>query len=218
MKKPAIILIIFGLCAFFLCACSGKPSSLADLPRKMPQNYSVAVAPFGQPRTPAQLISGRLPEDQGLIPEDDLEALNMRLRDVLRETSKRRFTYLSSGSFPESVKKAGSSGQPTGLAKWVAYGKSHNAQYLLVPQVLDWHERAGSQAGVTESAHARVEFFLINVAEGEIVNRSVFEEKQEGLVDNLLNVGSFIKRKGQWVTASELAGDGMKKAVKELGL
>ena len=64
----------------------------------------------------------------------------------------------------------------------------------------------------------RVEFFLINVANGSIMTRSVFEEKQEGLVDNLMNVGTFFKRRGQWVTAEELTEDGMRKAVKDMGL
>ena len=50
------------------------------------------------------------------------------------------------------------------------------------------------------------------------MSRSVFEEKQEGLVDNLMNVGTFFKRRGQWVTAEELTEDGMRKAVKDMGL
>ena len=50
------------------------------------------------------------------------------------------------------------------------------------------------------------------------MSRSVFEEQQEGLVDNLLNVGTFFKRHGQWVTAEELSEDGMRKAVKDMGL
>ena len=61
----------------------------------------------------------------------------------------------------------------------------------------------------------RVEFFLINVAAGTVMSRSVFEERQEGLVDNLLKVGSFIKRRGQWVTAEQLSVDGMEELGRE---
>ena len=64
----------------------------------------------------------------------------------------------------------------------------------------------------------RVEFFLINIANGYVMSRSVFEERQEGLADNLLNVGTFFKRHGQWVTAEELSVDGMHKAVKDMNL
>ena len=100
----------------------------------------------------------------------------------------------------------------------MAYGKKQGAQLLLIPQVLDWHQREGSKAGVTESAHVRVEFFLLKVDDGSLMNRSIFEEKQVGLTENLLTVGSFFKRRGTWVTAEDLTVDGMRKAVKDLGL
>ncbi len=64
----------------------------------------------------------------------------------------------------------------------------------------------------------RVEFYLVNINDQNAINRSIFEEKQVGLVDNLLGVADFVRRKGQWVTAQDLAVDGMAKAVKDLGL
>ena len=104
------------------------------------------------------------------------------------------------------------------MPRWIEYGKKQGAQVLLIPQVLDWHEREGSTAGVTQSAHVRIEFFLLRVDTGSIMDRSVFEEKQLGLSENLLNMGSFLKRKGQWVTAEDLSVESMRKAVKDLGL
>ena len=63
-----------------------------------------------------------------------------------------------------------------------------------------------------------MEFFLLKVDDGTLMNRSIFEEKQVGLTENLLTVGSFFKRKGAWVTAEDLSVDGMRKAIKDLGL
>ena len=54
--------------------------------------------------------------------------------------------------------------------------------------------------------------------DGTLMNRSIFEEEQVSLTENLLTAGSFFKRKGAWVTAEELAVDGMRKAVKDMGL
>ena len=117
--------------------------------------------------------------------------------------------------------------QLTGEARFQA-GVRHAVDFLrqafLDPKAggyawtIDWHERQGSTAGVTDPAHVRVEFFLINVASGYVMSRSVFEEKQEGLANNLMNVGTFFKRRGKWVTAEELTIDGMHKAVKDMGL
>ena len=50
------------------------------------------------------------------------------------------------------------------------------------------------------------------------LSRSHFKEKQVGLSDNLMNFDSFLKRGAKWLTAQELAMEGMQKMIKEFGL
>ena len=207
-----------ALCLTLAVACTRQPTSTADVPRLLSSGYKISVAPFTQPLHPGQLIVGQIPEMQGRIPHDALVALDRELREVLITGTKRQYTFIPRQNLPADLTNAHSTGQPGALPRWLAYGREHGAQYLLIPQVLDWHEREGSSAGVTQSAHVRVEFFLVNVAEGEMGGRSIFEEKQVGLTENLLTVGEFFKRKGAWVSAQDLAVDGMKKAVRDLGL
>ena len=201
-----------------LGACARQPVGTADVPRHMAASYRIAVAPFSQPIHPGQLIAGHIPDAQGRITPDALAALDRDLREVLLASTKRQYSFIRQQDVPASLADAHSTGQPGALPRWLEYGREQGLQYLLIPQVLDWHERQGSSAGVTQSAHVRVEFFLVNVAAGELGNRSIYEEKQVGLTENLLTVGQFIKRKGVWVPAETLAVDGMKKAVKDLGL
>ena len=215
---PCLSIILAAALCLALAACSRQPASTADVPRHVSQGHRISVAPFTQPLHPGQLIVGQIPEPQGRIPHDALVALDRELREVLITSTNRQYTFIPRQNLPADLTNAHSTGQPGALPRWLAYGRQHGAQYLLIPQVLDWHEREGSSAGVTQSAHVRVEFFLVNVAEGELGNRSIFEEKQVGLTENLLTVGEFFKRKGAWVSAQELAVDGMKKAVKDLGL
>lgn len=212
--KPVLALLCLALCL----SCSRRPTSTADIPRLIAQTHKISVAPFTQPVNPAQLITGQIPDPQGRIPADALQDLDMRLREALITGTNRQYTFLPARDLPQSFQLAHSSGQPTGLETWLNYGRRAGCEYLLVPQVLDWHEREGSQAGVTSSAHARLEFFLLDVPKGIVVGRSVFEEKQVGLIDNLLTMPDFVKRKGQWITAEELASDGMAQAIKDLGL
>ena len=213
------MLLLPALCLLLIaCACSRRPTSTADVPRVISPSYAISVAPFTQPINASQLITGHIPEDQGRIADEILPSLDRRFHDVLSADSKRQYKFINTIDLPKDLTRFHSSEQPQALPLWVAYGKKQGAQLLLVPQVLDWHEREGSSAGVTQPAHVRVEFFLINVANGYVMSRSVFEERQEGLVDNLLNVGTFFKRHGQWVTAEELTVDGMHKAVKDMGL
>lgn len=219
MQSRLRILLLPALCLLVIaCACSRRPTSTADVPRVISPSYVISVAPFTQPINASQLITGRIPENQGRIADEMLPSLDRRLQSVLTADTKRQYKFINSIDLPKDLTRFHSSEQPQALPLWIAYGKKQGAQLLLVPQVLDWHEREGSTAGVTEPAHVRVEFFLINIANGYVMSRSVFEERQEGLADNLLNVGTFFKRHGQWVTAEEMSVDGMHKAVKDMNL
>lgn len=215
--RPRIFLL-FALCLLLaLGACARRPSGTAQVPRSLSPMYAVSVAPFTQPMGTSQLISGRIPDNQGRIAPEMLPALDVRLRHVLGQ-GKRPYRFVARQALPESTASFHSSEQPQTLPHWIAYGKKHGAQFLLVPQILNWHERQGSRAGVTQAAHVRLEFFLLRVDSGVVQERAVFEEQQTGLADDLLGVGSFFRRGGQWITAEELAEEGMRKAVRELGL
>lgn len=214
----ALACMLVALTTACLASCSSRPTSTADIPRQLHGSYQVAVAPFMQPTDPSQLVTGQIPSPQGRVPTDALEDLDSALRSLLQRSSSRHYTFITRPELNSDWRRAKSMGQPGALARWVAYGQAHDLEYILVPQILDWHERAGSEAGVTDSAHVRVEFYLINVPRSQLAGRSVYEEKQVGLVDNLFSVADFVKRRGQWVTAPDLAQEGMQKAVEELGL
>lgn len=201
-----------------LSSCNRRPASTADVPRHLPQSYKISVAPFTQPLNGGQLITGRVPEMQGQIPLDELNTLDMELRGVLMTMTKRQYDFIPVGELREELAMAPSTGQPSALPLWLNYAIRHKAEYLLVPMVLDWHEREGSEAGVEKSAHVRLEMFLLNVKNGQVLDRAVYEEKQVGLVDNLLGVKDFVRRKGQWITSRQLAKEGMEATIKELGL
>ena len=219
MQSRLRMLLLPTLCLLMIaCACSRRPSSTADVPRVISPSFVVSVAPFTQPINASQLITGHIPDNQGRIADEQLPSLDRRFQAMLNTDSKRQYKFINTIDLPKDLTSFHSSEQPQALPLWIAYGKKQGAQLLLVPQVLDWHERQGSTAGVTQPAHVRVEFFLINIASGYVMSRSVFEERQEGLADNLLKMGEFFKRHGQWVTAEELSEDGMRKAVKDMGL
>jgi hypothetical protein len=185
---------------------------------RIPAAETLYVAAFTQPLGTSELIAGAIPEKQGRVPADMLPALDRNLRNVLAGEGKRSYRWLSPLAKALGAGRFHTSEQPQALSHWVEYGRKCGARFLLIPQVLDWREREGSEAGVTRAAHVRVEFFLLDVQNGVLTGRSVHEEEQVGLVDDLLSVGSFIRRHGTWVTADALAGDGMRKAVRELGL
>lgn len=198
--------------------CNRKPASTADVPRSLSHQYKIAVAPFTQPRDISQLIMGQLPQPQALAARDVLIAQDRQLRDVLYTTTKRSYDFLPRTRPLPDLKRFHTSERPQALPLWVEYARKTSADILFIPQILTWRDRQGSAAGVTKPAHVRLEFFLLNIKEGNIIGHSVYEVEQQGLTENLLNVGDFFKRQGKWVTAEELAREAMIKAVKDLNL
>ncbi|MCL2124262.1 MAG: hypothetical protein FWH34_09240, partial [Desulfovibrionaceae bacterium] len=139
------------------------------------------------------------------------------LARTLSQESNRQYVTLPA---PASVPSVGhhESGTPQGLQTWLEIGRKADVDLLFVPQVISWQERDGGEAGVATSASIKVEFYLIDIARARLFKRSVFEEQQVGLSDNLLTVDKFFKRKGRWISATELTQEGISKAVKEFGL
>ena len=80
-------------------------------------------------------------------------------------------------------------------------------------------ERVGGEAGAVSAAAVNEDFYLIDARKPEaLLQRSHFAEEQQSLVNDLTQIGSFFRRGGKWVSALELAGEGMDKAVEEIGL
>lgn len=210
---------LLALClALFSLGCTRQPRTTADIPRSLSPSYSIAVAPFTQPISTSQLIMGEIPKDQGRIAPEMLPSLDRALRDVLLTETKRHYTFVPRHMPLPDKMRYHDSNQPQALSAWAAFAKGLKTDLLLVPQVLNWHQREGSRAGVTRPAHVRVEFFLINAQQGTILDRSVYDVEQTSLTSNLLEIGEFFKRQAGWATADELAREGMVKAVKDMTL
>ena len=217
IKHNLVWLVLIVILLTMSLACKRHPKSTADLPPILSHTYTVSVVPFTQPKSPDELILGRIPEDQGLISDNDLANLDREFKQILQQKKARNFHFLTIPPKKPSIDYHNAA-QPRGLDRWLAYGREHKADLLLVPQVITWHEREGSAAGVTKSAWIRLEFFLLKVRSDAVMNRSFYEEEQQALADNFLKIGEFIKRKGSWVSATDLAREGMLKACKDLGL
>jgi len=199
-----------------LVACQKRtPGHFA--PTIIPQEFRVGVAWFTQPTTTSELIAGQLPDGQGRINPGLLPDLDIMLARALSQESNRQYVTLAAPASMPSILHH-ESGTPQGLQTWLAIGKKADVDLLFVPQIIHWQERDGGEAGVATSASIKAEFYLIDIARTRLLKRSVFEEQQIGLSENLLTVGKFFKRKGRWVSATELTREGVSKAIKEFGL
>lgn len=201
------------LCLFLISGCQKAPEQQHLI---MPE-LVVAVAPFTQPTQTAELLSGFIPEDQVKVKEEKLDELDRLFRQKL-DKAKHKYVFLSRSDVAGALRKD-ERGRRNALVSWAYRARKAGADMIVVPQIISLRERVGGKAGVVTSALVNEDFYLIDARDpAALLQRSHFSEEQQPLVNDLTRIGSFFRRGGSWLTASELAGEGMDKAVKEFGL
>jgi len=95
-------------------------------------------------------------------------------------------------------------------------GEQVNADAVLFGRVSRYRERSGRGWGSEEPASVAFNLFLLETATGKRIWSARFDETQQALSENLLNVGKFVKRKTRFVRADELAREGVTTAVDDL--
>lgn len=205
--------LFFVLCLSLLAACE----KAEDPQRLILDDLSVAIAPFTQPRQTADLLSGFIPEDQTKVDDNALNALDEALRQKLAHTQ-REYVFLSRADIGGELARD-ARGRRNVLVTWAERGKAVGADIILVPQLIDMRERVGGEAGAISPASVNEDFYLIDTREPvTLLQRVHFAEEQKALTSDMTKIVSFFKRKARWVSAQELAAEGMTKAVEELGL
>lgn len=183
-------------------------------------NLKLGLAYFNQPAEPSDMLAGYLVENAPRIDDKVLNEMDAVFATVLASESKNNFR--SRDTALHCAKKvsaqSGRSNNQAALRTWSAIGRCMGVDLLVVPQMLDYRERDGGDFGVTAPARVVMDVFVLDVRNEALISRSRFDETQSSLTSNLLEADKFFKRGGKWITAADLAREGMEKAVKELGL
>jgi len=98
------------------------------------------------------------------------------------------------GTFQETLKKA---------------GNELGADYLAVGFVYRYVERVGYKYSSERPASVVFEIHLLKTADGSIIWRGFFDKTQKSLMENVLDISSFLRGGAKWVTARELTEQGM---------
>lgn len=93
-------------------------------------------------------------------------------------------------------------------------GNELGAEAIVVGYLYRFRERKGESFGVEQPASVSFEIHLIRVEDGALVWRGAFDRTQGSLMEDLLQLSSFFREKGRWVTAEELATGGLKELLK----
>ncbi len=91
----------------------------------------------------------------------------------------------------------------------VETGRALNAGSVVVGHIYRFRDRVGTRYSVESPASVAFGIHLINVESGRIIWSNHFDETQRSLSENLLKIGTFLKRKASWITAREMAISGL---------
>lgn len=205
-----ILLLLAGL---ILSGCQQVTQGPSPLPE-----VTIGVAQFTQPQHTWDLLAGYIPENQPKLDSDALHALDSTFEDMLFKQTNRRYTSSGASTRCLELDIQNNGGSQNALEKWVNVGKCMNVDMLVVPQILAWTDRDGGEMGTDHPATVIMDIFVIDINKQRSTSRFHFDETQESLSNNLMNFGKFMNRKGKWITAHQLAEEGMRKGIKELGL
>jgi hypothetical protein len=84
----------------------------------------------------------------------------------------------------------------------------------VVGYLFRFRERKGEPYAVQQPASVAFDIHLLRVQDGVLVWRGSFDKTQSALMENILQAPAFYREKGRWVTAEELAAEGLEQVLK----
>lgn len=98
--------------------------------------------------------------------------------------------------------------------KGIAYTREKGQERHLHVFIYRFQEREGGNFSVVRPASVG---FHVHLYEGEkLIDTYVFDETQQPLSDNIFRFFTFLRRGGKWITAGELAREGIHKSIDAL--
>lgn len=89
-------------------------------------------------------------------------------------------------------------------------GKAFSSDCVLVGYIYRWVERVGSDYAAHSPASVAFDLYLIRSDDGSILWKGRFDKSQQSLSENVLDLETFLKGGGKWMTAETLADIGLR--------
>jgi hypothetical protein len=90
-------------------------------------------------------------------------------------------------------------------------GRVLGADTVMVGVISRYSDRGGSQWATDSPSTVSFSVDLLSTKDGSVLWGTSFTETQKPLFDNLFEIKKFVKRKGKWITADEMAKEGARK-------
>jgi len=196
VRLVALALVVAGI-----FACAQKNNKTAPLPE--PVNGKVLIADIYLDANDVCPLCMRYA--QVCLIEGNGQA---GFSDALTEA----FTQKSYGIVKGKISKTGKP-DPETVKLYAQLAKKMGAKYLVMPVLYCWSERRGTALSSSQPARVGFHIHIYDPETSKEIWGGDFNEEQEPLSENILDVQTFISRGGKWVTAQELAKEGVMKLI-----
>ncbi len=149
----------------------------------------------------------------GPIPAAIPGIMTTRLHDLL--ATETAYTLVSS----DRLHQGGDARQPASLASskdLAMAGRRAGADLVMIGHLYRFRERVGKKFAVETPASVAFDVHLVRVSDGRLLWTGYLDETQHSLSENLFNLEMFLERDGQWVTAQEMATEGLDHVLKPI--
>ena len=145
-------------------------------------------------------------------PEALVESLFLKQLD---KKSKHRFGLISGERVAGVFRRISATSLKAPLRQVIReVGNELGAEGVVSGYVYRFRERKGVSYAVEQPASVAFEMHLLRVSDGALVWRGYFDRTQSSLMEDLLQVPSFYRGRGRWVTAEELTEEGLEQILK----
>ena len=120
---------------------------------------------------------------------------------------------VSESEVHEVSDSAGADGEAARLKR---IGEMVYADAVLIGRLQRYRERVGDEWGAKSPASVAFILDLVDVRRGDVIWSARFDETQKALSENIFALGDIGQRGIRWLSADQLAQEGVKKAVGQL--
>lgn len=213
--------LLLSLLLLTLTACQSPPPAprTVTVPPGMERFLMVSFINVGDTMGPDQGVRSPLSGQvfvTGEVAEDAKRFLTDLALERLRERTPVKLITADQARDLQTITLAISNPDVSERALLMETGRRLNADGVFVGHVYRYRNRVGGKYAATDPASVAFDLFLMRISDGRVLWSAFFDETQKALTDDLFQLGAFLERDGQWITADQMADKAMERMMETL--
>ena len=215
-KKVFLIVLYFLGGMLVLYGCHNPPVTPAPIGFKTPGIKQVLVLPFenmtaiyGENASLRNPISGKV-FITGYVDPGAESLLTRLLIDNISDLKYYQLIFPEQADGMAAVIPKNKFEAQDQRREVIQIGKRLGADAVLIGHVYRFKDRIGSEYAAQAPASVGFDLNMVNTHNGTLIWSDHFDETQKALNENLFLINDFLKRRGRWVTARQMASTALK--------